>query len=415
MTATESTGASASMDSLIDTSLDSAATESTGAESTESTETAEAQPTAEQATAEPTEPVVAEAAKAEPEDEFTEDELKPDKVSPDGKTHYYTAARAAKLMASHQAWREVQAAIPGATVDAVKDMYATSAGIEQMQADYHAGNVTPFVDFWKTENPDSFVKMMLDAQTHLASVDTKFARQMERQADMNLVERLYNTFGSTRDGKWLALAQHLDQAINSRFKAESEIGKHNPEAEERARFEAERKAFAAEKSTMATQRLQSWMKETDTAVKSTTEGLISKALSIPELKVFEGQRQMNWMKTDLEQAVANAIGSNPTWRNQHEALRKQAEARPSEQTRSNLVAHQEGFVKQVIARERKAIIEAATGRTMSQSAAAHSKQAAAATRTEPSNSGSPVNGVSVNPRLKNAKSMEELIEMAMGR
>lgn len=402
------------MDSLIDTSLDSTATESTGTESTESTETAGAQPAAEAAATEQTEPVVVEAAKPESEDEFTEDELKPDKVSPDGKTHYYTADRAAKLMASHQAWREVQAAIPGATVDAVKEMYATSAGIEQMQADFHSGNVAPFVDFWKTENPESFTKMMMDAPTHLASINPRLAQQMERQFDSSLVDRLYGAFRSSRDEKYLALAQHLDKVVNNRFKAETEIGKIDPAAEERAKFDAERKAFNEEKASLASQRTKSWMKDTDSAVGSTTEGLINKALSIPELKVFEGKRQMNWMRTDLNGAVANAIAANPTWRSQHEALRKQAEARPSEQSRSNLVAHQEQFVKQVIARERKAIIEAATGRTMSDSAAAHSKLAAAATRTEPSNSGAPVNGVPVNPRLKNAKTMEDLIAAALG-
>lgn len=409
-------GESASMDSLIDAAGDQTLSQLSASDTqTESAvpHDAEAEPAeeaaAEAAPAEVAEPVAEEAPKLEEEDEFAEDDLSnPDRVSRDGKLHYYKPQRIAKFVESHKAMQSIRAAIPGATVESVKEMYGTTAALEQMYADYDNGDVDKFANHWREENPNSFAKLMLDAPKHLTAINPQLATRLERQYDLGVVRRLYREFQTKGDEKYLALAQHMDRVMTGKYKSAADLAKHDPVAEEREQLQNERRAFEEQRNAEHRQQAESWVKETNNAVSSTTIGLIDKALARPELKVFDGQRQMDWMRGDLNKAIDQAMKDNPTWSRQHEALRKQAQARPSEESRKALVTHKEQFDRQVIARNLPAIIKAATGKFLGQSAATHSKMAASATRTEPANAGSPVNGVGVNKRLNDAKSMDDV-------
>ena len=415
-------GANASMDSLIDSTVtESSPTPDTGV--TENVTQVEASPESEPADevqAEPAQeaaPVETEApppAEEQP-DEFAEDDLsKPDRLSRDGKMHWYKPQRIQKFLQSHQAWRAVQDAVPGASVDVIKEMYDTASGVDQMQADFATGNVAKFAEFWSQENPQSFTQMMMGAPQYLAKNAPAAYRALEQRVSSGLIDQLYRDGQSRSDDTLIAVAQHLEKILTGKFRDLSKGPATDPLAEREAALTQREKQVQQQLQREQQQRRIAWLDATDSTVSSTVNGMVEKALAIPELKAFEGRREMTWMRRDLQEAIQDAEKANPAWQRQYDALRKQAEAQPSEQARKNLVAMKEQFARQVIAKNRKAIIDAATGRVVGKSVAAHSKLQQAATRTEPANAGSPVNGVAVNPKARDAKSMTDLLSAVLG-
>lgn len=404
--------ADTSINSLIDSAVDSVPLE-TAPESADAPAADDASEPTPEPEAAPVEPEPAAEAQPEPEaepteDEFADDDLSnPDRVSRDGKLHFYKPQRIAKFQEAYKTWREIESAVPGATVDGIKSNYEVAAAVEKMQADYNAGDVDAFTNFWREENPQAFAQMMLKAPDYLQANPQAY-QALEQRFDQMMVDRLYRTAARNGDQTILGIAQHLDNVLNGRFRSKDDLAKRDPLAERQAEFARQQDKFRAETQQFRQQKIQAFMQETDAAVDGAVGALVNKALTRPELKVFEGKPQYLWMKRDLQDKLAEAERANPAWQKQYAALRRQAEAQPSESARAALVAMKEQFARQVIARALKATIEAATGTVLGQSAAAHARKAAAATRKEPAGAGSPVQGVSLNPNLDKAKSMDDV-------
>lgn len=410
--------ASPDMSSLIDSTV----TETAEPDVTDAAEPVEAAASEEQEPAESAveaPPVEPEPVAAEPEgeqpDEFENDDLsKPDRMSRDGKLYYYKPQRIQKFLQSHQAWQAIQDAVPGASVDTVKAMYETTAGVEALQADFHAGNIDPFVEFWRGENPQSFTQMMMNAPRYLEQHNPRALQALEYRVNGTLVDRLYREGQQSGDDTKIAIAQHLDKILTGKFRDLTRGPAQDPLAEREAEISRREQTIQQQLQRERSERLAAWMEQTDNTVQQAASDLVAKAVARPELKVFEGKREMTWIKRDLEEAIQKAERTNVTWKRQYDALRKQAEVRPSEESRKTLVEMKEQFARTVIAKTLPAIITAATGRVMSKSAATHSRMQQAATKTEPANAGAPVQGVPVNPKVRDAKTMDDLLKAVLG-
>lgn len=408
---------SADMNSAIDSAFENVAeTPSSAVEasvetgtdlpSDEAAEPQEAAPEAQEAPV--AEPPVGPPAQPEEEPDPDDDLSNPDRMSRDGKLHYYKPSRIAKFKQAYEAWRTVQEAVPGATVDVIRENYNTAAATDEMVADFHSGNVEPFVKFWAEENPQTFTQVMMNAPQYLAQNNPQAYHALETRLLTKKIDALYRDGQQKNDPNLIAVAQNLDLMTTGKFRDMTKAQPVDMLAEREAELSRREQAIQQQIQRERMGRTQAFLQAADTAAEQAVTGLVEKAFQRPELKMFEGKPQMKWMKRDLLEKIKEAENANAPWLQQYNAQRKQAEARPSEQSKTALVAKKEQFAKEVIARHLKRVIDDATGDILSKSAAAHSKRSAAAARTEPANAAAPVQGVQVNQKLNSAKTMDEV-------
>lgn len=429
MDTSAATSAPTSFDSLMSSAfdqMDAQVSESTTSDSAaEATPTpTEAQPDTETATEQPstesgeTGSENADQAEGQQEqpNEFDEDDLtKPD--GQEGKKFWYEERRAKQLLANHQAWRAVQDAVPGATVESIKEMYEVAGAARQMEADLEAGTpeaLDRFSSFWSENYPEAFTQVMLEAPQRLMQQNPQAYQILEQRFDNGLVQRIYNTAKRTGDEDLFVLAQNLDLKLNGKFlrKADLKQAASNPLAEREAALSRREQEFHAQQRQQLEQRRAAYQQETDTAVNTGVSDLIEQALTSNKAiaDAFKNKPNWQWMKRGLADAIDDAEKANPQWVKHFNANRSALLAKPSDEGRRQLVAMKQDFAKRVIARNLKQIVEAATGSVMSANAATHQKREAAQAKREPIPAGTPVAGVSVkdNPKVKNAKSFDEL-------
>jgi hypothetical protein len=346
----------------------------------------------------------------EPEPELDPaDELQPDKTSPDGKFLHFRKNKAQALMAARDFQRRIEEAIPGATVEALQENYSRVAALDEMIGDYRSGDptrVSRFVGHWFGQSaPASTVKAALGSLAKVLpqSHPEAFA-EFERVAIGRAVDTMYQKAMQSGDEKLLRLAQNMDFQQRGKFRTQDELSTRDPLEEERARFEQERSQWAAERRAEQERATAQWMEQADAAVASSVEEEVSKSLEA--VKANFKPHELNHIKRDLTDAIEKAKKANPTWLRQYQNLRTQAQGDRSEEAKQALVAMMRQFASNIIARQRKAVIEANTGTVMSQSAAAHQKQQQAAARREPTG-GSPAQRASATQQVRAAKTLAE--------
>ena len=409
-TETVDANASADMNSLIDSTLDSVPVETS--ESDASAEQADATLEAEQPQAEESAQQQAEAAQEQPTeqpvDETDDDLSRPNGMSQNGKRYWYDVARAEKLLSGHKAWRAVEDAVPGATVESIRQMHETQSMVDSMLADYNSGDLDPFVTFWQRENPQAFTQMMMSAPQFLQQNAPQAYQAMEQRIHGGLVDRLYREGQRSGDDTKIAIAQHLDQMLTGKFRDLTKAQPIDALAEREAQLTQRERAINQQLERERQAKVQAFLQDTDKAAEQSVTDLVNAELSKPQLKAFENSPQLNWLRRDLIEAVKSAEQANAPWLRQYEARRKEAQARTSEQARQGLVAMKTEFARGVIARTAPKLIKQATEAFIGKSVATHQKLAAAAAKKEPANTGMPTQGVQVNPALNNAKSMDEM-------
>lgn len=338
-----------------------------------------------------------------------EDDLsKPDKVSEDGKFYRYKKSRAEKLVASHQAWQSIQDAIPGATVDQLREHYRAANGVNALLTDYGTGKLEDMdkvLDFLQDESPESATILAMRSVDRLQSTNPDAYQHLSARFSETLNAALYREAIARGDQKLLKLAQNLEYHRLGKFRTEQDLRKRDATEDRRADLDRRERAFNEAQQRDRSQRLEQWKSDTDSAIDTgAKEAAIDEALA-PVKKVYGDKPQWKHMRRDLREAIDTAIKSAPEWERQFNSIRKRAEARPSDQGRSDLVSMMKQFATTVAMKNRKAVIDAVGRTELSRSADTHKKLTAAANKREPASAGQGTNGrgVSVKDEVRNGK------------
>lgn len=344
-------------------------------------------------------------AEAEPEPLDLED---PNDVQPDlvkDKQYHFREAKAKRLLAAADTMNRIAEVIPGATPEALKGYYEASVKSEEMLADFDSGDpqrVGNFIDYWfSKEAPpaavNTFASQFLDRLPHAAP---EAFRQFQTRSNQALTQGLYEKAVSTNDDQLLLLAQNLDMRQRGSFLEKADFQQQrDPFAAERQRFEQERSAFNKEREAEAQRRLQDRVQGIQRTVDSAKTQAIEEALK-PVEKQFRSQPQWKHMLRDLTEHVESALSANQPWQRQFEMARQRAANDPSGKATEQLTAMLKQFIAPVVARNRKAVIEAATGTVMQASAKAHEQGKQTAARREPASPAGPAQRLTHTQKLR---------------
>lgn len=420
MTPTEA-GANASAPTSLNDSIDAAFASTPAAESVDTSSAESTVDDIDEAVDLPApdpEPVAEEAAApaAEPEiEEIPDEEIGlPDKMSKDGKLHYYTKAKADKLIKAYQDMRSIQDTLgPDTTLDSLKAMQSTAVGAEVLLTDFELAtpeSIDRALGFIGNDNPHALGMMAVRLATHLPQVNPKADAALRNHYGSAVVSDLYaKAQKSGSESDWL-LAQNLDFSLRGKFVNKEEVGSRDLMAEREQQLVQREQQFNQRTQQEQNQRRQAWMQQTHNTLHDTVQTEIDAAIPPAVLKAFEGKPQLKHIKRDLLEVVEQAESANTDWKRRYSVALERANARPGEEARAELVAMKRQLAQQVIAKNRKAIIEAATGTILSANAAAHQKQQQAAGRREPPGTGSPHKPNVPLEKMKEAKSLDQMFQ-----
>jgi hypothetical protein len=345
----------------------------------------------------------------EPEPEPT-DEIQPDKVSQDGKTYFFRAAKAKALLADRQFVNDIRAEIPNATVEQLKQQYARTVALDEQIDNVDSGDperVARAADWFLEGATPQGIGVFADHMVRtVAQKYPEVYRQISGKVLAGYTQSLYDAALKTGDKALLALAQNLDYKQRGKFMGEADFARRDPYAERAADLERRERELndrqARERAAFVDQQMTAAKAAQDAAI---TED-IEKALE-PVAKAFKDTPHWRHMIRDFRDAIEEAIKANPTWKRQYDIQERKVRQNPTEESKAALATMMRQFAAPVIAKNKKAVIEAHTQTVMGKAAAAHQKQQQIAAKREPTG-GSPVQRATLAQKVREAKTQEEV-------
>ncbi len=413
----QGTSAPESVSGMIDAALASPEAEAAPPELDTPEEPAaepEAEPVEEPAPEPEPEPEAEEQPTAEPEPEpepEPTDEIQPDKVSTDGKTYFFRAAKAKALLADRQFVNDIRAKIPHATVETLEGHYEQAVEHRELLDDLNSGDpgrVARRVERFIGENSDPRIVGLFTDNVVRATAQRypQAYQQIEGKVLATYTKSLYDAALRTNDKALLALAQNLDFKQRGKFLGETDFAQRDPHADRLADIERRERELNERQNRERAAFVEQQMAAAKQAEEAAITEDIEKALE-PVAKAFKDTPHWRHMTRDIRDAIEEAKKANPTWKRQYDIQEARVKQNPTEESKAALATMMRQFAAPVIAKNKKAVIEAHTQTVMGKAAAAHQKQQQIAAKREPTG-GSPVQRATLAQKVREAKTQEEV-------
>jgi hypothetical protein len=255
------------------------------------------------------------------------------------------------------------------------------------------------------QNPQSVALFADQVVRTAAQRHPQVYQQIQGKVINGYISTLYDKAVKDNDKGLLALAQNLDFKQRGKFLGEADFAQRDPHADRLADLERRERALTdrqeRERATFAEQQMAAAKQAEEAAINEDIE----KALE-PVAKAFKDTPHWRHMKRDIQDAIGEAIKANPTWKRTYDIQERKVRQNPTEESKAALATMMRQFAAPIIAKNKKAVIEAHTQTVMGKAAAAHAKQQQIAAKREPAGT-TPVQRATFVQKVREAKTQDE--------
>ena len=347
----------------------------------------------------------------EPEDDI-DDEPKP--VKEDEKHHWYTKSKADRMIEAWRYKREIEQAIPGASLDTLKEMYQYNVGAKNLLTDLHSGDpdaVQGATEFLldPQRNPGANVLAATVAERALAFPDVQ--QRVEQKAVGGLLDRLYQTAAQSNDENVLKLAQHLDYHLNKAYRTAEEIAKPSQNGEEANPWRSRAMELERREQQRQVQEAKGRVSQLDQTIESEVDSVIEEALAA--VKHLKDAPEWEVMTTHIRNKINKAASANTAFAAEVREGKKQFSRAGSAELRDAVVNKVRALANQVARSERKALIDRYGKAKVADNAATHQQMQQNAQKVEPGGATAAPRTTDPREQLRQAKTFDEALS-AMG-